>query len=142
VAVRARIFTLGGFSGHADRDGLMNWLSRIKNPDLVVFITHGEEESARSLSETIHSRFGYSTIVPRWGEIFDIESLESEMAPYGITDSYTPVDHELESLGNFLTMLEGKYHKAKEEKRTLDLRKLQEDMNDAREMIAFIIDKL
>ena len=142
VAVRANIFTLGGFSGHADSEGILNWISHIKNPKLVVFVTHGEEESARALSEKLHSRFGYTAFVPRWGEIVDVETLESEMAPYGITDSYTPADHELENISNLLTLLSDKYRHAKEEKRTLDLRKLQEDMNDAKEMLAFIIDKL
>jgi metallo-beta-lactamase family protein len=41
VVVNAKIYTLGGFSGHADHDGLLEWMGSIKNEKLKVFVVHG-----------------------------------------------------------------------------------------------------
>jgi len=48
--VRATITRIDGFSSHADRNELMDWLSSIKNKPRSVFVTHGEEESAESFA--------------------------------------------------------------------------------------------
>ena len=40
--VRARIERISGFSAHADQNELYKWISSIKEPPRMVFITHGE----------------------------------------------------------------------------------------------------
>jgi metallo-beta-lactamase family protein len=65
VAVRAKIHTLGGFSAHADRDGLLEWMSTIKNKSLKVFVVHGEEQATITFAESVRGRFGFQTYVPR-----------------------------------------------------------------------------
>ena len=50
IAVKASIFTINGFSAHADQAELLEWLSCFKNsPE--VFIVHGEEEVAVSFGD-------------------------------------------------------------------------------------------
>ena len=39
--VKANIEKIDGFSSHADRDGLLAWLSDIHTPPRCVFVTHG-----------------------------------------------------------------------------------------------------
>lgn len=68
VAVKAHIHTLGGFSAHADQRGLLEWLSYFKNPNLEIFINHGEEKVSMELARQIEERFHLKTIVPRWRE--------------------------------------------------------------------------
>jgi metallo-beta-lactamase family protein len=71
IAVRAKIWTLGGFSAHADRDELLEWLSAFKNsPE--IFVVHGEEETAVSFSELVKQRYGFTTHVPSKGETYDL----------------------------------------------------------------------
>ncbi len=71
IAVRASIYTINGFSAHADQTELIEWLSCFKNsPE--VFIVHGEEEVALSFSDLVKEKFGYTTHVPEKGEIFEI----------------------------------------------------------------------
>jgi metallo-beta-lactamase family protein len=68
VAVRAHIHTLGGFSAHADQKGLLEWLSHFRNPELQVFVNHGEEKTSEKLTEIIHQKFKLRAVVPQWRE--------------------------------------------------------------------------
>ena len=67
IAVKAHIHTLGGFSAHADRKGLLDWLSHFKSPDLEVIVNHGEEKTSMELAERIQQLFHFKTVVPRLG---------------------------------------------------------------------------
>lgn len=71
IAVRAGIFTINGFSAHADRKELLEWLGGFGNrPE--VFIVHGEESVSLAFSKTIREKFGFTTHVPIQGEEFEI----------------------------------------------------------------------
>jgi metallo-beta-lactamase family protein len=64
--VRARIAQLNGFSAHADRDGLLRWLSGLRKPPRRVFVTHGELDASQNLAGLIRSSHGWETIVPSY----------------------------------------------------------------------------
>ncbi|HRZ27629.1 MAG TPA: MBL fold metallo-hydrolase [Spirochaetota bacterium] len=142
VHVNAKIHTLGGFSAHADRKGLLDWMGTIKNPKLKVFVVHGEEDSSLKLSEAIQKEHGHAAYVPRWGEIIDVASMRSSIAPYGAADTFNAVDGEIGGLEETIRVLVNKYRKARDENRRIDMKQLQEDINDAREMLSMIIDEL
>jgi metallo-beta-lactamase family protein len=85
IAVRAHVHTLGGFSAHADQKGLLDWLSHVKNPQLEVFINHGEEKVSMELSQLIRQRFHLKAIVPQWKEKRGLFTSEKEvMAEEGV----------------------------------------------------------
>lgn len=66
IAVNASVYTINGFSAHADQAELIDWLSHFRNsPD--VFIVHAEEDVAFSFRERIRDTFGYRTHVPEKG---------------------------------------------------------------------------
>lgn len=71
VVVKAKIYTLGGFSAHADRKELLEWLSSFRNRP-VVFVVHGEEETSLEFSETVREQYGFTTYVPIKGESFEL----------------------------------------------------------------------
>jgi metallo-beta-lactamase family protein len=81
ISVKAQIHTLGGFSAHADQKGLLDWLSHFKNPNLEVFVVHGEENVSMELSELIHQRFHFKTVVPQWRERRDLLGVEEPVIP-------------------------------------------------------------
>ena len=64
--VKARIVQLNGFSAHADRDGLVRWLSSLRKPPRRVFVTHGELDASQHLADLIRSSHGWETIVPSY----------------------------------------------------------------------------
>ena len=71
IVVRAGIHTLGGFSAHADKDELMQWISMFKNtPE--IFVVHGEEKASLDFQALVIERFGYKTHVPEKGQEFEI----------------------------------------------------------------------
>lgn len=71
VAVKSRVFTIGGFSAHADQKELLEWLGLFKNsPE--VFIVHGEESSALEFEKKVKETFGFVTKVPAMGDTYDI----------------------------------------------------------------------
>ena len=65
--VKARVVKIDGFSAHADREGLLAWLSDIHVPPRCVFVTHGEENAANSMAEFIGEQTGWKTAVPAYG---------------------------------------------------------------------------
>jgi len=73
VPVRADIESIMGFSGHADYREIMAWLMGFNRPPEKTFIVHGEPEASESLAEKIRSRFGWETVVPEFGDGFDID---------------------------------------------------------------------
>jgi metallo-beta-lactamase family protein len=77
--VRAKISQIYGFSGHADHDGLMRWITHfhdgdggssgsIAQPPKRVFMTHGEEPVALKLAAEIKATLGMETYVPHYRE--------------------------------------------------------------------------
>ena len=65
-AVKAHIEKIDGFSAHADRDGLLAWLSDIRIPPRCVFVTHGEEKAATSFAKLLSEKTGWTVKVPRY----------------------------------------------------------------------------
>ncbi|TAL29406.1 MAG: MBL fold metallo-hydrolase [Spirochaetes bacterium] len=141
VAVRAKVHTLGGFSAHADRDGLLDWMGAIKNDKLRVFVVHGEETASLAFAATVRERFGFEAYVPRWGEIVDVESMKGSVAAYGAGVTPAP-DTEIEEMRRTIDMLIKKYYKAKEENRIFQAKKLEHDINDLTEMARNIADEI
>ncbi len=62
--VRARIDKIDGFSAHADRDGLLAWLSDMGRPPRCVFATHGEEKAALGFASFLSEQTGWQTQAP------------------------------------------------------------------------------
>lgn len=71
--VRAQITQVHGFSGHADRNQLLTWLSHFNNPPKCVYLTHGDSESAESLAQDIQGRYNWQVHIPVYKEIAKLE---------------------------------------------------------------------
>ena len=67
--VKARVFTIGGLSAHADRPALLSWLEHFKKPPAVTWVVHGEPIAAHALRDAISARPGWHGAVPQAGEV-------------------------------------------------------------------------
>lgn len=72
IAVKAHIYNMGNFSAHADKEQLIELLSKIKNKPKGFFVVHGEYEAAQNFAEEIVRNFGANTYVPAFGDIAHI----------------------------------------------------------------------
>lgn len=71
--VAAKVAQIPGFSAHADRRELTQWLSHLASPPRHVFVTHGEPDSARGFADMIHKLRGFPASVPAYGDTVTLD---------------------------------------------------------------------
>lgn len=71
--VYAKIKSIDGLSAHADRSGLIDWLSHLETPPRRLFLTHGEEDASLALARTIRDRLGWEATVPEYASVVDLD---------------------------------------------------------------------
>ncbi|WP_446899538.1 MBL fold metallo-hydrolase [Clostridium sp. LBM24168] len=69
IAVNAKIYNLQGLSGHADRDGLFNWLCKFKTKPEKVILVHGDSKPLENFNSFLKSH-DYSTFIAHPGDTF------------------------------------------------------------------------
>ena len=68
IPVRAKIFTIGGFSAHADRDELLAWHQQTGSPQQT-YLVHGEEDAMQEFAKHLHDT---TVIMPKHNESFQL----------------------------------------------------------------------
>lgn len=64
MKMEAEIETVEGFSGHSDRNQLINFVARQKSRPERIFLNHGEQSKSLNLASTLHKLFKVETSVP------------------------------------------------------------------------------
>lgn len=77
VSVRAHIHTLGGFSAHSGRTGLIHWgaaalASSASGTKPRLVLTHGEDGPRTRLAEALLAETGVRAELPQWGESIEL----------------------------------------------------------------------
>lgn len=83
IYVRATIGQLAGMSGHADKNGLIEWVKGFKEKPGKVFLVHGDDGSCKALAECLKMEHGFSACAPYSGTEFNLITgkLEYEAEP-------------------------------------------------------------
>ncbi len=68
VIVRAKVFTIGGLSAHADQNTLLEWVSHFKNLKMRVYVIHGEQSVSEEFANVLRQKFGFDARVPSIGD--------------------------------------------------------------------------
>lgn len=76
VQVNAKIYNLEGFSGHADKNGLLAWLKGFQKEPKHIFLVHGEPEAKEAFAETAEKELGYHPIVVKGNSEYVLEKDE------------------------------------------------------------------
>ncbi len=71
VPVKCQVRVINGLSAHADQTELLRWLENFKKSPKITFVTHGELESATTLSRKIKEK-GWNTIIPEYLESIEL----------------------------------------------------------------------
>jgi metallo-beta-lactamase family protein len=73
VPVRARIYTVGGLSAHADQAALLYWLRSFRQAPGHTFVVHGEATASANFAQAIQDQLGWPEVaLPRQGEHFTL----------------------------------------------------------------------
>lgn len=70
--VKATVRQIYGFSGHADRMGLLTWSGHLKSAPKQVFLTHGDEDAAEALAATLRNERNWNVAIPHYQSVYDI----------------------------------------------------------------------
>ena len=76
IRVGCEIGILPGKSGHADRDGLLDWLRGFEKAPRLTFVNHGENTVTETFAETVSSELGFKAMAPYSGTEFDLRAGE------------------------------------------------------------------
>lgn len=77
--VKAKVVRINGFSAHADKIELLNWLKGLKTPPKSVFVVHGETDSARSFGSYLRKKTGWKIAVPEYQDEFALNNKISKI---------------------------------------------------------------
>jgi len=89
IAVHAQIATLHGTSGHADRDGLLNWLKGFRTGPKTVFVNHGDDDACTAFCESL-KEMGYQAEAPFSGTEYDLLTGRMTVFTDGVAIKKTP----------------------------------------------------
>lgn len=70
--VRARVESIGGYSAHADRPELLDYVRPLVEQLRAVFIVHGELSSAESLAEGLFEFGVRNAFIPQEGQVIEL----------------------------------------------------------------------
>ncbi len=115
VAVRAKVFTIGGFSAHADQRDLLEWISHFESRPKV-FVVHGEPTASEALGRKIKEKFNLEVQVPRLKERLILRpgevTVEQEEMPGPAPDIRTMLLNSLIDVENELRSLKSRIRSA------------------------------
>ncbi len=83
IEVKAQIDTLPGISGHADKAGLLNWLEGFEQKPKMVFVNHGDPDTAESFVACLNGEKGYRACAPYSGWRYDLLADQFDRMPEG-----------------------------------------------------------
>ena len=72
IEIRASIEKLAGISGHADKNGLLDWISGFSKRPKRVFVVHGEDSVADAFAQTLIDECDLDAYAPYSGTRFDM----------------------------------------------------------------------
>jgi metallo-beta-lactamase family protein len=73
MRVRAEVKSLQALSAHADQRELLAWLKPLAGTLKKIFLVHGETDGATALQAAIQKEYGIETVLPGWGESFELK---------------------------------------------------------------------
>lgn len=71
--VKATIENIEGLSGHADQNGLIDWMSKLKSMPEKIFIVHSEKDGAEGLQKKVKEIYKWDCAIPSLNELINLQ---------------------------------------------------------------------
>ena len=108
VSVKARVFTIGGFSAHADQKDLLEWAAHFESKPRV-FLVHGEPVATETLAGKIKQLLGLKVYIPKWKERLILKPrevvVETSPEPEAPSDLQEQMMNAIQNLENELKLM-------------------------------------
>ncbi len=103
IIVNAQIHNLEGFSGHADQNGLVEWLGGFEKEPSEIFLVHGEGDSKLELANKIKEKLGYNAkAIDGYYEYDLVEGtstdISSELTPKESVSTFKSEESKMETI--------------------------------------------
>lgn len=72
VEVNASIYKIQGLSGHADKQGLLDWVNAFSQKPQKVFVVHGEDTVSEAFVQCLNTEYGHEAVAPYSGSRFNL----------------------------------------------------------------------
>lgn len=70
--LNAEVQMIPGFSGHADRGELLEWVGALQSKPEQIFLVHGDEAASLAFADSLRQRGHQQVTVPEMGAAFDV----------------------------------------------------------------------
>lgn len=71
--LRARVESIQGFSAHADRGELLDWVAHFQRRPQHTYVVHGDEDVSLAFADTLRKTAGLPDVnVPTLGQTFTV----------------------------------------------------------------------
>jgi metallo-beta-lactamase family protein len=117
VAVNAKIYKLNGLSGHADKDGLVKWISSFRKKPKEIILVHGDKNVLLNFQKELSDK-GYNASIAKEGEtryigpdvhreLLDVGKLKDELSEFilSLEDKYVHKEELLNNINNIINNL-------------------------------------
>ena len=92
IGVNAEIRKLDAFSGHADQNGLLDFIDKMEKKPKRIFLVHGEYEAQMILADMISTKFGIEVIIPERDERYYLGDSKFEKTSYNVRETNLRLD--------------------------------------------------
>lgn len=104
IACKAKVYDMEGFSAHADRKTLLNWLDGFQKKPKKVILVHGEDREMLPLADTLKEKYGIEVFTPSAGTSLTLEA-NQEVQVSGIPTAEDRLDRLETKLQVILAMM-------------------------------------
>jgi metallo-beta-lactamase family protein len=109
IAVRAKVFTIGGISAHADQADLLRWVghfAKVSRPK--VFVIHGEMPVSQTFAQLVQEKTGLKAYVPQRQEVLslpkDLSAVERRVADKeNLITRASEIEADMQKLKNLIS---------------------------------------
>jgi metallo-beta-lactamase family protein len=114
VTVKAKVFTIGGFSAHADQNDLMEWVGNFRTSRPKIFVVHGETKASETLANLIQEKFRLSARIPKWKETLTFVPREKVFLEAPPIETYQIMQDAIYDMENEIAALRSRLEKKTE----------------------------
>jgi metallo-beta-lactamase family protein len=133
IAIKAKVWTISGFSAHAGQNQLLDWLGNFRNKKMNIFLVHGEFSVQDQLASLIRKKLGFDVTIPEYLEEIKLKigAKMEEIKPAKTEEPKIDWESLLDDLGSKISILSTQQEKLKSlpASKQMEIKKILQEVN-------------